>query len=218
MNTKSVSPGVADTGTPSARERIIAVAIGRFHSAGFARVTVDDLCTELAMSKKTFYKVFPGKEALVEAISARFLGEAERGISAIIGADLPFVGKVNRLMTFTAEMLRKIDRVLPLQDIQRHLPALWDRIEIFRREMILNRVAGLIAEGKLQGTIRPAVNTRVFLLAYIGAIESVVIPSVLANESFSGEEAVRSILTIFFNGVLTEDAGKELQRLQQSPL
>jgi AcrR family transcriptional regulator len=217
MKTKRVSEAKSDPDLPTVRERIIGTAVQRFKIAGFARVTVDDLCTDLAMSKKTFYKVFTSKDALVETIADRFLAEGERGVASIIHSDLPFVEKVNRIMVFMADMLRRIDRVL-LQDIQRHLPHVWDRIQVFRRELIQHHIADLIAEGKRQGTIRPHVNARVFLLAYIGAIESVVVPSVLSNESFSGEDAVRSILTIFFNGVLTEDAGKELQRLQQSQL
>lgn len=213
-NTLQVSDVPEDPDVASVRERVIGNAVRRFRVEGFARVTVDDLCTDLAMSKKTFYKIFASKDALVEAIVDRFMGEVERGVGSTIYSDLPFVEKVDRMMVFMGETFRRIDRLL-FQDIQRHLPHVWERIQVFRRERVLKNFADLIAEGKRLGTIRPQVNPRVFLLAYIGAIESVLVPDVLTDESFSGEEALRSILTIFFNGVLTEDASRLLSELRQ---
>jgi AcrR family transcriptional regulator len=217
QDTIEVSSDRDPTWNSPTKERILAVAMNRFRDQGFARVTIDDLCADLAMSKKTFYKFFQGKEALVESIADLVMADVERGVRQIIYGDLPFVEKVDRMMVFLGEMLRRIDRTL-MRDLQRHMPKLWDRVQVFRRERVLKNVADLIAEGKRKGTIRPNVNARVFILAYLGAIESVVVPSVLSNESFSGEEALRSILTIFFNGVLTDEAGNELHRLQQSQL
>ena len=45
-------------------EKIISKALELFFKKGFNSVTMDDLSTELAMSKKTFYKIFPSKKKL----------------------------------------------------------------------------------------------------------------------------------------------------------
>jgi AcrR family transcriptional regulator len=206
-----------ETSAVSVEERIITFARERFRQNGFVRTSVDSLCSSMGISKKTFYKHFSGKEALVDAIISRFLSDAERGVTGIIYGDLPFVEKVNRIMQFMGETFRRIDRRF-LQDIEVQAPQVWERIQAFRRERILKNFAGLITEGQRQGTIRPLVNSRVFILAYLASIESVLVPSVLADESFSADEALRSLMTVFFNGVLTEDAGRELHRLQQLSL
>ena len=50
------------------RENILQVAIERMQQVGIRSVSVDDICHELGMSKKTFYVYFPSKDDLVQAI------------------------------------------------------------------------------------------------------------------------------------------------------
>src|SRR6266702_2427720 len=47
--------------TDSGRQRIVEAARAHFFSHGFRRVTMDDLATELGISKKTLYVHFPDK-------------------------------------------------------------------------------------------------------------------------------------------------------------
>ena len=50
------------------KEQILKVAIERMQQVGIRSVSVDDICHELGMSKKTFYVYFPSKDDLVQAI------------------------------------------------------------------------------------------------------------------------------------------------------
>src|SRR6266566_9289528 len=57
------------------RQRIVEAARAHFFSHGFRRVTMDDLATELGISKKTLYVHFPDKMAVLEAVLAdKFAG------------------------------------------------------------------------------------------------------------------------------------------------
>ena len=50
------------------KQHILQVAIERMQQVGIRSVSVDDICHELGMSKKTFYVYFPSKDDLVQAI------------------------------------------------------------------------------------------------------------------------------------------------------
>ena len=50
------------------REDILQLAIKRMQQVGIRSVSIDDICHELGMSKKTFYVYFPSKDDLVQAI------------------------------------------------------------------------------------------------------------------------------------------------------
>ena len=52
----------------SAAKAVIAAARRQFFVHGFRRVSMDDLATELGISKKTLYAYFPSKTILVEAV------------------------------------------------------------------------------------------------------------------------------------------------------
>lgn len=47
---------------------IIQTAAGMFHQSGIRNVSIDDICSELRISKKTFYTHFQQKEELVDAV------------------------------------------------------------------------------------------------------------------------------------------------------
>ena len=48
--------------------QILQVALRLFEQQGIRRVSIDDICSELRMSKKTFYNYFSQKEELVAAV------------------------------------------------------------------------------------------------------------------------------------------------------
>ena len=49
-------------------KNIIQVAYLKFTQFGIRSISIDDICNELRISKKTFYQIFPKKEDLVEAV------------------------------------------------------------------------------------------------------------------------------------------------------
>src|SRR5947209_19125235 len=59
------------------RERIMQTAEVLFRRLGFAKTAVADIASELKMSPANVYRFFPSKNAIVEAICQRCLGELE---------------------------------------------------------------------------------------------------------------------------------------------
>ncbi len=199
----------------TARERIIEYARIRFCADGFVRVSVDEITTELGMSKKTFYKYFERKEDLVHAIVSRMLGETALRVQGIVSMDAPVPTKLNALVRVLGEIFKTLSKQM-LRDLQAHVPGAWEQIQAFRRERIMTTWAGLIDEGKRTGYVRPEINQRVFLLCLYAAVENVVNPSVLANEPYSCDEALESIIAIFLTGILTEQAAQTFQSLHHT--
>lgn len=201
----------------SQKERILLTAREKFLAEGFARVSVDELTAELSISKKTFYKFYQNKDDLLGHIVERILSEVNNGFVAILESDVSFLEKLDRTMTHVGRQVGRLARPF-MQDLQRHAPHYWQRIQEFRRKRIGANVAALFEQGTKGGYIRKDINPRVLLMAFLGTVESVVNPTVLANESFSSDDAMRSILKIFFHGLLTEEASRELLALQKNQL
>ncbi len=59
------------------RARIVETAEALFRRLGFAKTAVADIAAELDMSPANVYRFFPSKNAIVEAICQRCLGEVE---------------------------------------------------------------------------------------------------------------------------------------------
>jgi AcrR family transcriptional regulator len=180
---------------------------------GFVGFSVDELSASLGISKKTFYKLFDSKEDLVRQVAERTMAEMRAGIQNIARADTDFVTKLHSIMMFFGRAAGRFSR-MSFQDLRKLSPEVWQRIREFRRQRIQDIFGRLLDQGIREGSIRPDVNRRIFLLAYLGVVESLIVPSVLAEESFSAEEAIGGIIDLMFRGVLTDDGRARLQSLQ----
>jgi AcrR family transcriptional regulator len=187
----------------------------RFLEDGFSAVSMDDIADGLAMSKKTFYRHFLSKDDLLRQIADRMMAEARLAISRIFLSDISSLEKIDRFSVLLGQQGARISKVF-MRDVQRLAPDLWQRIRQFREERIQQAFTRVYDQGVREGTFRPEVNRRVFLLAYLAAIDSVITPAVLVEESFSFREALRGVLVIFFRGVLTEEGRYRLQDLEKT--
>lgn len=190
---------------PSDRERIIESAREKFFSHGPSSVTVDEIATDLGMSKKTIYKFFPSKEEMVRAVVRFTMARAANKVGAIVSADELFDKKLLRLMTFLGQLLGQTSRRFPME-MKRSYPDLWHEIERFRREHILEALKSMFVQGKEEGYFREDVNVDIFILMFTQSVEGIVNPATLSEHSFSTTDAISNIFSILFAGALTDDA------------
>jgi AcrR family transcriptional regulator len=197
----------------SPKERILAAVGPRILRDGFSSLSVERLSADLGISKKTFYRMFSGKEQLVDAVVSGLMHEAGHRFDVLLEENEDFTESFAGVLALLGDIGGRIGKPF-LEDVQRHLPVTWKRFERFRRQRIRMVFARLIERGIRQGHVRRSVNTTLFLRSYIGAVEAVVTPAVLMHEPFSAREAVQGILDIFFRGVLTPRAAQKLPRLK----
>jgi AcrR family transcriptional regulator len=191
-----------DSSIQDLRQRIADCAREKFLDRGFARTSIDDLARELSISKKTFYTAFVSKEALVEHVMVSIMNDVNGCVEEILRARKDFIAKLSELMEFLGTMSLRVTRAFG-QDLQRLMPAQWRKVEDFRHQRIMAVFGALIDQGIREGHIRRDINRKVFLMAYRGAVQHVIQPGLLAQESFSSQEALAEIVRIFFAGVLT---------------
>jgi AcrR family transcriptional regulator len=73
----------AKTKPDDTRARIMDAAEALFRRLGFAKTAVADIAAELKMSPANVYRFFPSKNAIIEAICQRCLGECEERAWAV---------------------------------------------------------------------------------------------------------------------------------------
>ena len=80
------------------RERIMQTAEVLFRRLGFAKTAVADIAAELKMSPANVYRFFPSKNAIVEAICKRCLGEVEEKAWVVARSKTPAAQRLERLI------------------------------------------------------------------------------------------------------------------------
>jgi AcrR family transcriptional regulator len=79
------------------RARIVETADALFRRLGFMKTAVADIAAELGMSPANVYRFFPSKNAIVEAICQRCLGDLEKKAWAVARSRGPAPQRIERL-------------------------------------------------------------------------------------------------------------------------
>jgi len=192
------------------KTKILEAASDRFMAVGLYKVTMDEIASDLRMSKKTVYKFFPSKEVLLKAIVHTMMKKVESEVQGIITSDKPLEEKLTVLITFVGKMMRRLSRPF-MTDIQRFAPLLWKEIEIFRRERVLSQLQQMFRQAKKEGVFREDLDPDLFFLILTTAIQGIMNPQILSQQPFSAEEAFKGIFRILYEGALTNEARKRFQ-------
>jgi AcrR family transcriptional regulator len=80
------------------RARIMDTAEALFRRLGFAKTAVADIAAELKMSPANVYRFFPSKNAIIEAICQRCLGELEARAWAVARSPGSAADRIERLV------------------------------------------------------------------------------------------------------------------------
>jgi len=187
------------------RERILEAAARRFMELGISKVTLDEIASDLRMSKKTLYKYFPSKQDLLRNVILERIQRNGKRFTDIMGSGKPFVEKLQEMFAFAGREFSTPGRQFVL-DLRRFAPDLWEEAETYRRKTIVTNVRNMIEQAKGERMIREDLNVDLFVLVFLNAVQNILTPQTLSEQPFTGLQAFRGILSIIFEGALTESA------------
>lgn len=191
------------------RQRIMSYALHLFFDRGFRRVTVEEICTGVAVSKRTFYKYFPNRDALVEAMIADRLGRVGPKVMANLRSDKPVreIMKVHYQLLNT-EIFRQVSSQIMI-DIQTLMPELWQQIISFRN-LIFAEIGKLIYRGQQDGTLRGDIDPEIAGKLVQGILNQVANPNFAAEMGLTMDQLAASLLKILWTGMMaSEPEGEE---------
>ena len=193
----------------AAVQRIISAARQHFFAHGFRRVTMDDLASELGMSKKTLYACFPSKADLLRAVLIDKFRTVEIDLRRITaGFSKNMLDSLNQLL---ACLQRHTAEIQPpfVRDIRREAPQMFDLVQSRRRQLIQKYFGALLDECRKAGIVRKDVSTRLIIEILVGATEAIMNPARMAELALTPSVGYSTIINVVFEGVLTEKGRKK---------
>jgi AcrR family transcriptional regulator len=188
------------------KEKILEAVQEKFFKEGFYKTTMNDIAVELRMSKKTIYKVFPSKDDLVNAIARRFTQQMKGKILPILESDKNAVEKLTGLITLLSNTAGKIGDKM-FGELKNHFPAVWQKVDSFRTEMMYGNITKVIDQGKKEGLFIDF-PTPIVMNVLISSIRATVNPEFIINNNFSMIVATQTTFKIVIGGILTEKGKK----------
>lgn len=184
------------------KDKILNYSRNKFYREGFYKTSMDEISSELHISKKTIYKYFPSKEKLLEEICSGTSCDIANRLDSIVDGNDNVVIKFVRILNFHSNFSRNISDKW-LKDLSIHAPDIKKNIDEKKNERINQVVEKLLEQGKKEKLIEDY-PSKLIILAFNSSLTSALNSDFLINNNFSMHDAFRITYEMLLNGILTE--------------
>ncbi|OOG63730.1 TetR/AcrR family transcriptional regulator [Flavobacterium sp. A45] len=154
------------------KDKIISKATELFLKLGFKSVTMDDIATEMCISKKTIYKFFCNKEILIVESTEMVHKAIHESIDTIAAKNYNAIKENFEIKKMFKEMF-KSGEASPAHQLKKHYPEIYDKVmsrEINECNTVFKQN---IEKGIQQGLYRENLDIDIYVKFYYNLIFSI---------------------------------------------
>ena len=165
------------------------------------KFTMDDLASELSMSKKTIYTVYRDKKALLYDMVEYTFDEIKRAEQAVIdNEELDTLGKLRGILGVMPESFREMDFTV-VDAVKDKYPEVYKRVNE-RIESEWDTTLALLKQGINDGIFKE-VNLPVFQMIYEATLERFLHGNELKKNNVKYIDALNELVDIMIDGIRT---------------
>jgi AcrR family transcriptional regulator len=183
------------------RQRILSTAREELNIRSI-KFTMDHLAARLGLSKKSVYKHFSSKQALIGEVIDYTLQEIVCQEELIYqNSALALPDQLRQLLLLYVQMLRPFHKTV-LTDLKRYYPDEWQKLENFRQRK-WQMIAGLLQEEIDHGRIRP-VSYAIMQLIISKTVQNLLSIQPLAEDAIPLDTAIKELADILLTGNIND--------------
>ena len=154
------------------KEKIIQKASELFLKLGFKSITMDDIACEMCISKKTIYKFFCNKEALIQESTALIHKEVHEIIDAIVAKNNNAIAENFEIRKMFSEMFQSSD-TSPIYQLKKYYPEIYEKVMAEEIQECSKLFRNNIEKGIDAGLYRSNLDIEVYVRFYYTLIFSI---------------------------------------------
>ncbi|WP_108803465.1 TetR/AcrR family transcriptional regulator [Aquimarina sp. Aq107] len=198
------------------KEKIIEKANDMFLSFGFKSVTMDDLASELGISKKTIYAHFQNKTKLVEATTDHLFCTISDGIDSILEENKEPIEELYAIKAFVMYHL-KDEKTSPQYQLQKYYPRIHSSLKVRQFETMQECVIENLERGIITGVFRENIDIEIISRLYFMGMTGIKDQEMFPLQQFPVSKLMTDYLEYHVRGIATEKGLKILDNLLKQP-
>ena len=194
------------------REHIIEAAAEKMRAVGIKSISVDDICRQLGISKKTFYVYFETKDELIRALLRRH----ESGIEEAVHKQAEGKTVLELMLGFMtlANCVKDVRKDPPLlYDLQKYYPQLFNEHTAKVREISIRLLQYYLRKGQEEGFFRSDldIDKTARVVAYIHHEMVNNLPQVKDEEKEVFVDHAKYAVDILMRGIISDEGKREVK-------
>ncbi len=185
------------------KQIIVEKADHLFRTYGIRSVTVDDICKECGISKKTIYKYYTDKYALASKTLKFHYDKLYNEINIIISNSKNSITSFLDLSTYFRTTLNQMTPSF-VYDLKKYNPDLYQIHQKSKEKLFVKTLEKVIKDGKNEGLIRKEINEKITSKLRIEMIESGLNQDVFPLSKYDFNEIQLISFDLFLRGIITK--------------
>lgn len=182
--------------------KIIEKATEMYLTLGFKSVTMDDIASEMGISKKTIYHHFENKNDLVKAVTLSLFETISCGIDEIMTLDKNPIEELFIIKDFVMKNLKN-ESTSPIYQLQKYYPQIHKTLMSRQFEKMGDCVIDNLRKGIEQGLFRNDINLELIGRFYFAGMTSIKDAELFNPIQFSTKEVQETYLEYHLRGITT---------------
>ena len=199
------------------KERIIAKAREQFFRYGVKSVTMDDIATELGISKKTIYQHFGDKDAIVHQLMMAEMANDMCEWNDLDESSNNVIEKIVKSMDIIRKAFAEINPST-FFDIKKYHPKTWQLFQEHKQNFIMESIRKELLQGIEQGFFRADIKVEILVRMRLEQIEIGFDPHLFPPNKFSLIEVELTLLDHYIRGILTPKGLEVYQEFMHNAL
>ena len=205
---------MSDSATNELKTSILQRAMDMFQRYGLRAMTMDDVCRELSMSKKTLYQYFSNKADLVDQAVRHVFSMHQRSMDQI-GAE--HENAIDRMINRYSFLMRMMESHGPnmMFPLKKYYPKTYEWLFAQRQQTMMNALVQTLRDGQAQRLFREDLNpelvARIHLTTMVGLADAD-----LNSETLSQRRAlIWTAISLFIRSISTAQGLQYFNELKE---
>lgn len=200
------------------KERIQEKARELFMSYGIRSVSMDDIASNLGMSKKTIYQSFADKDELVDAV---FEGEMSHTHDRCMQCSRTSKDAIAEIFQTIEDVHGRFSQMNPMiiYDLQKFHPKTFEKFRKMKDEFLAKVVADNLKRGIEEELYRPDINIEIMSRFRVESMMlALTMPASLPHQKYSLAQITRETMEHFVFGVASIKGYKQIVKYKEQQL
>lgn len=171
---------------------------------GIKSVTMDDVASQLGISKKTIYEYYRDKEDLVSHVLMFEFEYDCNFLQSISGRQLNAVEELFEVYRLINEKVKDFNPSMQY-DIRKYYPDLFMKFRELKRKRMYDSVHGNLLQGKREGLYRKELNAKIIAKMHMHRIESMLDHDFFTQEELSSVRVFHELFVYHMQGILSPE-------------
>ncbi|MFL1894185.1 TetR/AcrR family transcriptional regulator [Aquimarina sp. 2-A2] len=185
------------------KEKIIEKANEMFLTLGFKSVTMDDLASEMGISKKTIYAHFENKTKLVEATTEHLFCCICDGIDGILHEKNEPIEELYEIKAFVMKHLKN-EQASPQYQLNKYYPKIYNALKLKQFEVMQECVIENLKRGMQKGVFRDTIDVEIISRLYFIGMSGIKDQNMFPAQQFPMPNLMEDYLEYHIRGIATD--------------